>query len=199
LLIHLNESFVFNDHSQLIAVGGLVALHSQIEVMKAVIGVVISLISFCLQAQNVGIGAGHSLYPADHIALRYEHWTNGNMNLALSGFMERSRRNLLRYGCYGLDMLAEYANSAAADPLPVFALRFGMGATLQFVSEPWLYKGLSFFQRMNYGIVAETSIEWNATEVFRIGVFCQQKFLLRNTVGRSRGCFGLGLMYRLSQ
>lgn len=165
--------------------------------MKTVIGVVIILASHFVKAQNVGIRTGYSLYPTDYISLKYEHWTNGNINLALSGFMECSRRNLLQYGCYGLDLLAEYAS--AAEPLPSFGLRFGMGATAQFVSEPWIYKGLSFFQRMNYGITTETSIEWNATEVFRIGVFCQQKFLLRNTSGRSRGCFGLGLMYRLSQ
>lgn len=165
--------------------------------MKAVIGVVALLISYCIQAQSIGIRAGYSLYPADHLSLKYEHWTNGRINFALTGFKERSRRQRLNYGCYGLDLLAEYSN--ITDPLPVFSLRFGLGATVQFVSEPWLYKSLSFFQRMNYGVAAETSIEWHATETFRIGVFGQQKFLLCNSPGRSRGCFGLGLMYRLSQ
>lgn len=153
---------------------------------------------YLLPAQNISLQLGHCLTPADHVSLRYEHWTNGAINFAIGGFYERSRNQMLNYSCFGVDLLGEYVSNRDADPLPWFGWRLGLGATWQNENEPWLYKGLSFSQRMNYGFIGEASIDCHISESFRLGVFGQQKFLARKALGAMQFCFGLALCYRLS-
>ncbi len=159
---------------------------------------VLVLVSVNANAQSIGIRLGHTLTPSDHVSLKYEHWTNGSVNFSLAGFFERSKRNALNYSCYGADLLAEYSPLGAGDPLPLLSWRAGLGATWQLVSEPWLYKGLSPSQRMNYGLAGEASFECNLTDVFRLSLFGQQKYLLRSSLGSTRFCYGLGLAYRFT-
>lgn len=102
---------------------------------------------FCVwdECEGAGFGmrAGRSLDGADYLSLRYAHWSNGSVNFSLGGFFERSRRNQLRYSCYGTDLLAQYCPLEAGDPLPLFfSWRLGVRATWQMVHEPWLYKAL---------------------------------------------------------
>lgn len=166
--------------------------------MKTFVVSLILLWSMGTNAQWLGVRAGRSLSPADYLSLRYEHWTNGAINLSLGGFFERSRERLLTYSCYGADLLAEYAANRNGDALPLFGLRFGLGSSWQVVDEPWLYKGLSFSERMNYGLLGEATIDCHLSDAFRLSVFGQHKYLFRSLAGRSRTCFGLGLAYHLS-
>jgi hypothetical protein len=152
-----------------------------------------------LPAQNISLQLGHSLMPADHVSLRYEHWTNSAINFSLAGFYERSHDQLLDYKCYGADLLGEYVSCRGADPLPWFSWRFGLGATIQNENEPWLYKDISFSQRINYGLLSEASLDYNISETFRLSLFGQQKFLLRRMLGATQFCFGLGLGYHFPQ
>jgi len=166
--------------------------------MKAVIvWLVVMVVNLAGYGQRVGVRVGHSLVPADYLSLRYEHWTNGQVNFALAGFFERSRKNLLNYTSYGADLLAEYSPLVAGDPLPFFSWRAGIGLTGQVEWEPWLYKDLSFSQRLSYGAVGEGSLDCHLTEAFRLSLFVQQKYFLRRAFAAGRFCFGLGLSYRL--
>lgn len=166
--------------------------------MKTFVMCVLILVSLNTNAQSIGLRLGHTLTPSDHVSLKYEHWTNGVLNFSLAGFFERSRKNALLYSCYGADLLAEYSPLVAGDPLPLLSWRAGLGVTWQLVSEPWVYKGLSPYQRMNYGLSSEASVECNLTDVFRLSLFAQQKYLLRRSLGSTRFCLGLGLAYRFS-
>ncbi len=166
--------------------------------MKTFVVVMLAVISVGTNAQSVSLRYAGVLTPADHLSLRYEHGTNGAINLSLGGFYERSRDYFLNYSCYGSDLLAEYSANRNADALPLFGLRFGLGATWQVVSEPWLYKGLSFSERMNYGLLGEANLDCHLSDAFRLNLFGQHKYLLRSLSGGTRFCFGLGLAYHLS-
>lgn len=162
------------------------------------------LVIFCiavrslLPAQSVALQLGHSLLPADHIALRYDHFTNSEINLAIGSFFQHSHDHTLNYSCYGADLLAEYVSNRSIDPLPWFNFRLGMGLVCQIENEPWIYKDLSVWRRMNYGALCEASLDCNVSEVFRLYFFGQQKFLFSKQLGRTAFCFGAGMAIRLN-
>lgn len=163
--------------------------------MKTFVLSCVIMLSAVTNAQSLGLRAGHSLTPADHLSLRYEHWTNSTVNFALGCFFERNKSRGLNYSCYGLDLLAEYASSRATDSQPLFGWRGGLGATWQLESEPWLYKDIPASKRINYGLAGEGAIECYLSEVFRLSLFASQKYLLRPSLGSTRFCWGLGLTY----
>ena len=166
--------------------------------MKTFVTCVLILCCVITNAQSIGLRLGHSLTPADHLSLRYEHWTNGAINFAGSAFLEKSRSSSLQFSCYGLDLLAEYVANRSSLSDYLFGWRAGFGATIQNESEPWLYKNSSFVQRLNYGLACEGAIECYLSDVFRLSLFAQQKLLLRSSLGTTRFLFGLGLTYNLS-
>ena len=166
--------------------------------MKTFVTCALILCCVITNAQSIGLRLGHSLTPADHLALRYEHWTNGAINFAGGAFLEKSRANSLQYSCYGVDILGEYVSNRSSLSDYLFGWRVGLGATIQSENEPWLYKKSSFVQRLNYGMVGEGAIECHLSDVFRLSLFAQQKLLLRSSLGTTRFLFGLGLTYNLS-
>lgn len=166
--------------------------------MKIILSLLCFLCHSLLQAQSVGIRLGHSLVPADHVAIRYEHWTNSNINLAGALTYESTRSNSLRYGSFAFDVLGEYLVNREAISEYSFGLRLGLGATIQSESEPWLFKNASFPERLNYGVVGEGTLECYLTDNFRLSLFAQQKYLLGPSLGSTRFAFGIGLTYNLS-
>jgi hypothetical protein len=156
---------------------------------------VLILWSVTASGQSFGIRLGHSLTPADHLSLRYEHWTNSTINFTLAGFAERSRNHSLNYACYGADLLTEYASSRNTDALLLWGWRAGLGATWQIEHDPWVYKDLRASGRMNYGAACELSGECFISDVFRLNVFTQQKLLFNTKLGSLRNSFGIGLSY----
>jgi hypothetical protein len=151
-----------------------------------------------LPAQSIGLRLGHSLVPADHVSIRYEHWTNSDINLAGSLSYENSRVNSLRYNSFSFDLMGEYVANRQSISEYLFGWRFGLGTTIQNESEPWVLKNTTFSQRLNYGIVGECALECYLTENFRTSVFAQQKYLLRPALGSLRFAFGIGLTYNLT-
>ena len=163
--------------------------------MKLLLSILSFVFHFVLPAQSIGVRLGHSLTPADHVSLHYAHWTNGGVNPAATVYYERSRANGLNYSCYGLDLLGEVAGDRQNESL--FGWRAGLGGTVQYESDSWVFKNISVLQRLNYGIAAEGSIECYLTEIFSIHLFAQQKFLFRTVLGSTRFAFGIGLTYTL--
>lgn len=163
--------------------------------MKTFVVCVMSLCCLITNAQSIGLRAGLSLTPADYLSLRYEHWTNGAINLAGTVFYERSHESGLNYLCYGIDVLGEYAANGQDVSEHLFGWRAGLGASIQRETEPWSLKNTSFSKNLNYGFVGEGAIECYLTEAFRLSVFAQQKLLLRSSLGVTRFVFGLGLTY----
>lgn len=166
--------------------------------MKANIVCLLFLVSTILNAQSVSIRYARVLTPADHLSLRYEHWTNGAINLALGGFMERSRKNNLDLSAYGAELQAEYASSRQGYEESVFGYRLGIGGVWQIEHEPWIYKDWSVRQRSSFGLLGELTGEWFLTNNFTLRAFAQQRYLLNQAIGHYRFLMGLGLSYRLS-
>ncbi len=166
--------------------------------MKTVVVCLMIMLSALVNGQSLSLRFGRNLTPSDHLSLRYEHWTNGAVNLSLGGFMERSRKSNLNLSAYGVDLLAEYTTNREGYQTGAFGLRYGLGATWQIESEPWIYKDWPFKKRMNYGLFGELSGEWFMTKHFTLRVTTQQKILFNPDLGRYRFLSGLGLVYRLS-
>ena len=166
--------------------------------MKWMMCAVFLLVGMFAKSQGIGLRLGHSLVPATQFAVRYEHWTNSNINFSLSPFFEKAKFNGLNYSCLGADLLAEFTPARQMEGTSLINWRTGFGLSWQVENEPWLYKGLSFMQRMNYGVVGEASLQCYLTETFRLNTFIQQKYLLRKQMGTTRFCFGLGLTYNLN-
>lgn len=149
-------------------------------------------------AQSLSIRYGRVLTPADHLSLRYEHWTNGAINLSLGGFMERSRRNNLNLSSYGGEILGEYASNREGYEAGVFGWRLGAGASWQVDNEPWIYKDWPASKRSSFGAIAELSGEWFMTDNFTLRAFAQQKYLLNQLIGRYRFLLGMCIAIRLN-
>ncbi len=168
--------------------------------MKKVLQIVACSI-FCLlfllpgKSQLVGIYGGKTMFPGLYAGLRYSHMTYSEINMAAGVYAEVANPNKLLYRATGLDILAEY--HSGRDPLASsLAIRAGAGALVQVESEPWVYKDLSWRQRLNYGVLTEVSGIWNMTEAFALGLFCRQNFLFNKLLGSSHFVFGLNLSYR---
>lgn len=166
--------------------------------MKTIFLLSILLLHILLPAQSIGLRAGHSSLPADHFSLRYEHWTNSGVNLTGAVFYEKNLASTLSYSCYGIDLLGEYESNRDDPMSTLFGWRMGLGGTIQEAQEPWLYKNLSFLQRLNYGLAGEASIHCYLTEYFRLDFFFQQKCFFRSRDGSPRFAIGAGLTYRLT-
>lgn len=149
-------------------------------------------------AQSLSFSAGRSFPSTDHLHVRYEHWTNGKVNLSLGAVYERSHNRLLNYSCYGADLLGEYATNREGYTGGVFGLRYGLGATAMIDSEPWLNKDLSSRKRLSYGLLGELGVEWFMTEHFTLRLGLQQKALFQSAMGHYRFLCALGLAWRLN-
>lgn len=167
--------------------------------MKFILSILCSLCHLISTAQSIGMRLGHSLFPSDQVCIRYEHWTNGDLNLTGSLAYEASSANSLRYRSFAFDLLGEYVVNRQAINENGFGLRFGLGACIQNESEPWIFKDASFGQRLNYGLTGEGAVECYLSDSFRLGLFAQQKWLLRRDSGSLCFAFGIGLSYQLSE
>lgn len=165
--------------------------------MKTMMVCLLIGLSTIANSQTLSFRFGRTFTPSDHLSLRYEHWTNGAINLSLGGFMERSRKNNLNLSAYGIDLLAEYATNREGYEAGAFGLRYGLGASWQLENEPWIYKDWPFKRRLNYGLLGELSGEWFMTEHFTLRGSAQQKLLFNKDLGRYRFMLGLALAYRL--
>ncbi len=145
-------------------------------------------------SQSIELRGGQSIFPANYVSLRYNHYTNSEVNISGGVFTESSRKNRLHYNVYGADLLGQYASSCDGDDSK-FSYRAGLGATCQLESEPWVYKDMNTGQKINYGLLGELAGEWNMTNVFSLSVFVQQKYLFNKDLGTKHFVFGLGLAY----
>lgn len=152
--------------------------------------------SFTLKAQSVSLRAAHNFMPARHFSLRYEHWTNGTLNLAVGGFMERSFVHGLNYSSFGIDALLESNFNPEGYEAGKFGLKSAVGLNWLAVQEPWVYKDLPLSKRSAFGLTGELTGMWFMTETFSLRANIQQKFLFSNSLGRSRILMGSGLGYQ---
>lgn len=155
------------------------------------------LITAFVNAQTICINAGQSLFPGTYANIRYEHYTNSDINVAGGLFLESSNKHNLRYRCYGMDLLAQYASSR--DNENTFVFKGSVGATLQIENEPWVYKDWPLAKRLNYGLLAECAGQVNLSDAFGVSLFAQQKIFFNKLLSATHFIFGLGLSYRLSQ
>lgn len=158
--------------------------------MKTSLTLLLVLSGFLSCAQSIELRAGSSLIPGSYIALRYQQPTNYEIDFSIKAFLDKSRKHGLNYTAYGIDALAEKAFSF---------MRVGVGPTVHFESESWVYADLPFSKRINYGISLEAGAELILTDVFGLCAFANQKFLFKKDLGRSHFVFGLGLSYHFNQ
>jgi hypothetical protein len=149
-------------------------------------------------AQSISLQLGRSIAPADHISLRYEHWTNNSINFSLGGFFERSRERQLNYSAYGIDLLAEYASNREGFTQGTFGLRYGLGTTVLIENEPWILKDYPWHKRLSYGLMAELAGEWFMTDNFTLRAGLQQKCLFHSALGHFNFLGHLSLAWKLN-
>jgi hypothetical protein len=138
------------------------------------------------QAQSIEIAAGQNFIPGDYLSLRYESSPDYTLNWAIKAFAERSHPRSLKYCAYGLDLLAVY---------PLRILRLAAGPTIHFESEPWVYAGWDFSKRLNFGVTAETALQFDISENISLTATAQQKFLLNSALGNTHFICAVGIKY----
>lgn len=151
---------------------------------------------FC-SAQTFQLRGGQSLFPGLYAALRYEHPSNSEINLAGGVYLETANKYNLRFRCYGAEIMAQFSSDRENENL--FSFKTALGANVQVENEPWVYKDWDIPKRMNYGFVADGACVLNLSDAFSISIFAQQKFLFNKKLGNTHFVFGVGLSYRLSQ
>lgn len=166
--------------------------------MKLFAMMLLVMVMMGANAQSISLRFGKNLTPSDHVSLRYEHWTNGALNLSLGGFFERSRKNNLNLSVLGAEALAEWAGNREGYAADAFGLRAGAGLSWQVENEPWIYKDWPFKRRSSFGLLGEFGAEWFMTDQFTLRGSLQQKILLNPHLGRYRFLLGLSLAYRLN-
>lgn len=159
--------------------------------MKLLFTLMMMAVALFSNAQAIELRAGHSMFPADHVSLAYEHYTNSNFNLAGRIGFERARTNGLVYSAYTADAFAQ----SAFDPERVFSIRYGLGLTASLETEPYAYKDWKVSRRFTAGILGEVSGNWSLSEIFSLSLFAQQKLLYNSALGRTRFLIGLGISY----
>jgi opacity protein-like surface antigen len=147
-------------------------------------------------SQTFELRAGQTLFPGLYAAMRYEHPSNSEINLAGGVYIESANRYNLRYRCYGAEFLAQYSTDRENEN--TFSFKAGLGVNIQIDNEPWVYKDWNIPKRMNYGLVAEGGGVLNLSDAFAISVFAQQKYFFNKILGTTHFLFGLGLSYRIS-
>jgi hypothetical protein len=166
--------------------------------VKVLLGICFLLAeSFSCFCQELELRGGATIMPGIYTSLRYEHYTNSELNVAGGLFMESSNKNNLRYRSYGLDLLTQY--SSDRDNENSFSFKVSTGVVLQIENEPWIYKDWKLAQRLNYGLIAEGAGFLRLSDAFSISLFAQQKFLFNKILATTHFLFGMGLSYRLSQ
>lgn len=153
------------------------------------------LIDYCVHAQMISLTATRTPFPGALAGLRYSHSTFSEINLAGGFFIEAASMARLRYRVVGVEALAEFLS--ARDPSVRFGWKAAIGATTQLESEPWVYKDLTWQQRLNYGMTTELGGMWNMTEAFALSANAQQKFLFNKMLGSTHFLIGLALHWRL--
>jgi len=149
-------------------------------------------------SQALELRAGHSLTPADYLALQYEYYTNHSLNFSGKIFLENSRTDNLNYNAYGLDLMAEYYLPIGYNTDHQWELKACLGAGIQIENEPWVYKGWTTGKRTNYGILGELAAEWAMTEEYSLTAYLQQKYFFKQALGTTRFVFGLGFKFNLN-
>lgn len=124
--------------------------------------------SINLLAQSVSLRGAHNFLPAQHVALRYEHWTNGKLNLAAGGFVERSFVYGLNYSSCGIDVLIESNANQERYEAEKFGLKTAFGINWLTVQEPWVYKDWPLSKRSAFGLTGELSGIWYMTPTFSL-------------------------------
>lgn len=167
-------------------------------VLKLLFSFLMLTFACALHAQSVSVKLARGAAAADHLTLRYEHWTNSSLNLTGGLFMEKTGKNLLDFSCYGVEVLGEYASSREGFEGGAFGMRAGLGACWQIEQEKWVYGGWTAQKRSAFGVVAELSGEWFMTQHFTLRAAVQQRVLFNPSIGRYRFSVGLVLVYNLN-
>jgi hypothetical protein len=135
------------------------------------------------------------LFPGLYAAIRYEHPSNSEINLAAGAYLESANKYNLRYRCYGAEIFAQYSSHHENENLISF--KTALGACVQVENEPWVYKDWNIPKRINYGILLDEAGVIHLSEAFALSIFAQQKFFFNTILGTTHFLFGIGLSYRL--
>lgn len=148
-------------------------------------------------SQSFELRGGKTISVGDYASLRYRHTTSTSVDLSVAMFINVLQQNSLHYTCLGTDLMGEYYTGIGDNTDHLFELKTGLGVTAQVDNDPWVYKGLPFMKRLNYGLCAEITVEWCMSENISLTVFGQQKFLFNKSLGSSAFTIGLGVKLNL--
>lgn len=149
-------------------------------------------------SQAIGIFAGRNLFPADYLAIKYFHPSNYPIQLTAQIFLERSKRNSLRYHSYGVIVSLDYASRQETFHNSSLNYRLGLGTILQVEHEPWILNGRENLNKPAFGLTGEAAGEWDISSAFSLSAFVQQRWLLKQVLGNRQFLIGVGLIYRLN-
>lgn len=145
----------------------------------------------------VEIRYGRTGTTGDQFTLRHERYMSQQLNLAVQGSMELSRKNLMNYQAYTVDALAEYYTGLGYKTNDDFQAKAGVGVTMSYQTEPELYKGFTTLRKLNYGIIFQASGEWAFTTDLSLTAFASQRLYKKKYLGMFNYDFGVGIKFKI--
>jgi len=133
----------------------------------------------------------------DLFTIVHERYFAEKLNLIVAGSAEFSRQRLINYRCYSIDAIAQYFSNIGFNTNGDFEVKGGVGLTASHQTEPNLYKGYSFFQRTNYGIVFNLAGEWAFTDDLSLTLNANQRLYAKKVLGMFQYDFSLGLKWKI--
>ena len=173
--------------------------------MKNTLAVILTffLLSLNAKAQNVEgfraleIRYGRTGTPGDLFTLLHERYLSEKLNLVIAGSAEFSRKNLINYHCYSLDALAMYYSNLGFRTNGDFEFKAGVGVSMNYSTEPNLYKNLSVTQKINYGLAFTAVGEWAFTDDLSLTGSITQRLYKKKALGMFAYDFDIGLKWKI--
>lgn len=172
--------------------------------MKKVVAISCLLIlSAAVCAQNIEgfksleIRYGRTGFPGDLFKLQHERYLAERLNISVAGAVELSRKNEINYRCYILDGLIEYYTGLGFKTNDDLQLKIGTGLSASYVTEPNLYKDMSFKDKLNYGLLFNVTGEWAFTDDLSLTTTFTQRLYKKKDLGNFAFDYAVGLKWKI--
>jgi hypothetical protein len=154
-------------------------------------------------AQNVEgfraleIRYGRTGTKGDLFTIAHERYFAERLNLLFAGSAEFSKAHLINYHSYSIEVIAQYFSNVGFNTNGDLELKGGVGLTANHQTEPNLYKGYSFLQRTNYGIVFNLTGEWAFTDDLSLTLSGNQRLYKKKELGMFQYDLSVGLKWKI--
>lgn len=147
--------------------------------------------------RSVEVRYGRTGTTGDIFKLLHERYLSEKLNITVALSAELSRKNLINYRCYAVDVLAEYYTGLGFKTNDDFQVKGGVGVSVNYQTEPTLYKDFKVLQKINYGVIFQVTGEWAFTDDLSLTASAAQRLYKKKILGMFQYEYALGIKWKI--